>query len=129
QRVLPLSPGSRRASGRVVHRRLLHGRPGLRAHRLERARSPPWDVLGPRGACELVRRGQHGPEPERSGGRDLQSPVDRAASDRHVGETTMRDGLVPGRTGELEITVTPAMVAQFDELGLVHPVYATWTLV
>ena len=41
----------------------------------------------------------------------------------------MRDGLVPGRTGELEITVTPAMVAQFDELGLVHPVYATWTLV
>jgi predicted thioesterase len=41
----------------------------------------------------------------------------------------MRDGLVPGRTGEVEITVTPAMVAQFDELGLVHPVYATWTLV
>jgi predicted thioesterase len=41
----------------------------------------------------------------------------------------MRDGLVPGRTGEVEITVTPAMVAQSDELGLIHPVYATWTLV
>ncbi len=41
----------------------------------------------------------------------------------------MRDGLVPGRTGEVEITVTPAMVAQSEELGLIHPVYATWTLV
>lgn len=41
----------------------------------------------------------------------------------------MRDGLVPGRTGEVEITVTGAMVAHFEELGLVHPVYATWSLV
>ena len=41
----------------------------------------------------------------------------------------MRDGLVPGTTGEVEITVTEAMVARFEELGLVHPVYATWTMV
>ena len=41
----------------------------------------------------------------------------------------MWSGLVPGKTGDVEITVTGAMVAQFDELGLVHPVYATWTLV
>jgi predicted thioesterase len=41
----------------------------------------------------------------------------------------MRGGLVPGTTGEVEITVTEAMVAHFEELGLVHPVYATWTMV
>jgi fluoroacetyl-CoA thioesterase len=41
----------------------------------------------------------------------------------------MRDGLVPGTTGEVEIRVTEAMVAHFEELGLVHPVYATWTMV
>jgi predicted thioesterase len=29
---------------------------------------------------------------------------------------------------EVEITVTDAMVATFDELGAVHPVYATWML-
>lgn len=34
----------------------------------------------------------------------------------------------PGRTADLEITVTDAMVARFDELGSVHPVYATWML-
>ena len=41
----------------------------------------------------------------------------------------MREGLIPGTTGEVEATVTDAMVAQFEELGLVHPVYATWTMV
>ena len=41
----------------------------------------------------------------------------------------MWGGLVPGTTGEVEITVTEAMVAHFEELGLVHPVYATWTMV
>ena len=41
----------------------------------------------------------------------------------------MRDGLVPGTAGEVEITVTEAMVARFEELGLIHPVYATWTMV
>jgi fluoroacetyl-CoA thioesterase len=29
---------------------------------------------------------------------------------------------------EVDITVTEAMVARFDELGTVHPVYATWML-
>ena len=41
----------------------------------------------------------------------------------------MRDGLVQGTAGEVEITVTEAMVARFEELGLIHPVYATWTMV
>ncbi len=41
----------------------------------------------------------------------------------------MREGLVPGTVGEVRITVTDAMVANFDELGLVHPVYATWMMV
>ncbi len=40
----------------------------------------------------------------------------------------MRAGLVPGLTGEIELVVTDAMVARFDELGLVHPVYATWMM-
>jgi predicted thioesterase len=40
----------------------------------------------------------------------------------------MRAGLIPGLAGEIEITVTDAMVARFDELGLVHPVYATWMM-
>jgi len=29
---------------------------------------------------------------------------------------------------EVEVTVTEAMVVNFDELGTVHPVYATWML-
>lgn len=41
----------------------------------------------------------------------------------------MRDGLVPGKVGEVRITVTDAMVASFDELGGVHPVYSTWMMV
>ena len=41
----------------------------------------------------------------------------------------MREGLIPGATAEVETTVTEAMVAQFEGLGLVHPVYATWTMV
>lgn len=41
----------------------------------------------------------------------------------------MRAGLVPGTVGEIEIVVTQAMVANFDELGMVHPVYATWMMV
>jgi fluoroacetyl-CoA thioesterase len=40
----------------------------------------------------------------------------------------MRAGLVPGLTGEIELAVTDAMVARFDELGLVHPVYSTWMM-
>ncbi len=41
----------------------------------------------------------------------------------------MRDGLVPGTAGELRIAVTDAMVANFDDLGMVHPVYSTWMMV
>jgi fluoroacetyl-CoA thioesterase len=41
----------------------------------------------------------------------------------------MRGGLAAGATGEVEIVVTDAMVARFDELGFVHPVYATWMMV
>ena len=41
----------------------------------------------------------------------------------------MREGLITGTTGAVEITVTEAMVARFDDLGLVHPVYATWMMV
>ncbi len=41
----------------------------------------------------------------------------------------MREGLVPGTVGEVRITVTDAMVANFDDLGMVHPVYATWMMV
>jgi fluoroacetyl-CoA thioesterase len=41
----------------------------------------------------------------------------------------MRDGLAPGTVGDVRITVTEAMLANFDELGLVHPVYSTWTMV
>ena len=40
----------------------------------------------------------------------------------------MRAGLVPGVAAEVEITVTEAMVARFDELGPAHPVYATWMM-
>jgi predicted thioesterase len=41
----------------------------------------------------------------------------------------MRAGLTPGLTGEVRLTVTETMVARFDELGMVHPVYATWMMV
>ncbi len=41
----------------------------------------------------------------------------------------MRPGLHSGASAAIHITVTPDMVATFDELGPVHPVYATWNLV
>lgn len=41
----------------------------------------------------------------------------------------MKPGLQPGATAELEVTVEDSMVARFDSLGLVHPVYATWAMV
>jgi fluoroacetyl-CoA thioesterase len=40
----------------------------------------------------------------------------------------MRPGLAPGHSAEVRITVTDGMVARFDELGLVHPVYSTWMM-
>jgi predicted thioesterase len=44
------------------------------------------------------------------------------------GGLEMRAGLAPGRSAEVQITVTDGMVARFDELGLVHPVYSTWMM-
>lgn len=41
----------------------------------------------------------------------------------------MREGLLPGARAEVTIVVTPEMVAEFDELGVVHPVYSTWSMV
>jgi fluoroacetyl-CoA thioesterase len=41
----------------------------------------------------------------------------------------MRDGLIPGTAAEVELTVTDAMAVHLDELGSVHPVYATWMMI
>ncbi len=41
----------------------------------------------------------------------------------------MKPGLEPGEAAELELWVDESMVARFDTLGLVHPVYATWAMV
>lgn len=41
----------------------------------------------------------------------------------------MRPGLHIGASAAIHTVVTPDMVATFDELGPVHPVYATWNLV
>jgi len=41
----------------------------------------------------------------------------------------MREGLAPGAQAQVTIVVTPEMVAEFEELGLVHRVYSTWSMV
>ena len=41
----------------------------------------------------------------------------------------MRTGLRQGAEAEVTITVTDEMMARFEELGLVHPVYSTWFMV
>jgi len=41
----------------------------------------------------------------------------------------VKPGLRPGREAEVSVTVTDDMVARFEELGLVHPLYSTWTMV
>jgi len=41
----------------------------------------------------------------------------------------MREGLLPGAQAQVTIVVTPDMVAEFEELGVVHPVYSTWSMV
>ncbi len=43
--------------------------------------------------------------------------------------TPVRTGLRQGAEAEVTITVTGDMVARFEELGLVHPVYSTWFMV
>lgn len=41
----------------------------------------------------------------------------------------MRPGLRPGAEAFVTVTVTPAMLATFEELGPVHALYATWSMV
>ncbi len=41
----------------------------------------------------------------------------------------MKEGLRPGTEATVTITVTPEMLATFEELGPVHPLYATWSMV
>jgi predicted thioesterase len=41
----------------------------------------------------------------------------------------MKPGLRPGVEASVTVTVTPDMLATFEELGAVHPLYATWTMV
>lgn len=41
----------------------------------------------------------------------------------------MRPGLVPGAEAEVTITVTDEMLARFEHLGVVHPVYSTWSMI
>ncbi len=41
----------------------------------------------------------------------------------------MRAGLTPGIEASVTVTVTEDMLAHFEDLGLVHPVYATWFMV
>lgn len=45
------------------------------------------------------------------------------------GCSIVREGLKPGAEATVTITVTPEMVATFEELGPVHPLYATWSMV
>jgi predicted thioesterase len=41
----------------------------------------------------------------------------------------MKSGLRPGVEASVTVTVTPDMLATFEELGAVHPLYATWSMV
>ncbi len=41
----------------------------------------------------------------------------------------MREGLTPGARAEVTLVVTPQMTAEFEDLGPVHPVYSTWSMV
>jgi len=41
----------------------------------------------------------------------------------------LKSGLEPGREAEVTVTVTDDMVARFEDLGLVHPLYSTWTMI
>ncbi len=36
---------------------------------------------------------------------------------------------MPGAEAQVTVTVTNDMLARFEELGLVHPVYSTWSMV
>jgi predicted thioesterase len=41
----------------------------------------------------------------------------------------MKPGLRPGAEATVTVTVTPDMLATFEELGPVHPFYSTWSMV
>ena len=41
----------------------------------------------------------------------------------------MKPGLRPGAEASVTVTVTPDMLATFEELGAVHALYATWSMV
>lgn len=41
----------------------------------------------------------------------------------------MKAGLREGAEAAVTVTVTQEMLATFEELGLVHPLYATWSMV
>lgn len=41
----------------------------------------------------------------------------------------MNEGLKPGAEASVKIIVTSEMVATFEELGPVHPLYSTWSMV
>ena len=42
---------------------------------------------------------------------------------------SVKAGLKAGAEATVQITVTPEMVATFEELGSVHPLYSTWSMV
>ncbi len=41
----------------------------------------------------------------------------------------MKSGLLPGAEAAVTVTVTQEMLATFEELGPVHSLYATWSMV
>ena len=41
----------------------------------------------------------------------------------------MKPGLRPGAEASVTVTVTPDMLATFEELGAVHSLYSTWSMV
>lgn len=41
----------------------------------------------------------------------------------------MREGLAVGAQAQVTVVVTPEMAAEFEELGPVHRVYSTWSMV
>ncbi len=48
---------------------------------------------------------------------------------RRENAVTVRAGLQPGAEASVVVVVTPDMLATFEELGAVHPLYATWSMV
>ncbi len=60
------------------------------------------------------------------------SPPESSGRDRNpLGERlyNVKEGLRPGAEATVTITVTPEMLATFEELGPVHALYATWSMV